>query len=65
MTTDLLNTPEAAKALRMGTATLQRWRKAKKGPPYLEVGRKVFYRAADLEHWLTAQKHHFSEEARP
>lgn len=56
MTSDLLNTLEAAKALRLGTATLTRWRKLGKGPPYLEIGRKVFYRPVDLERWIEAQQ---------
>lgn len=56
MTSDLLNTPEAAKALRLGTATLQRWRKSGKGPPYIEMGRKVYYRSGDLERWVEAQQ---------
>ena len=56
MTSDLLNTPEAAKALRLGTATLQRWRKSGKGPPYIEMGRKVYYRRVDLERWVEEQQ---------
>ena len=56
MISDLLNTPETAKALRLGTATLQRWRKSGKGPPYIEMGRKVYYRRADLERWIEEQQ---------
>ncbi len=52
----LLNTAEAAETLRLGVATLHRWRKAGKGPPYIEMGRKVYYRRADIDRWLDEQQ---------
>ena len=56
MNSELLNTTEAAEVLRLGMATLHRWRKAGKGPPYIEMGRKVYYRRADLERWVESQQ---------
>lgn len=52
MSAILLNTAEAAEVLRLGVATLHRWRKSGKGPPYIEMGRKVYYRRADLDRWI-------------
>ena len=52
----LLNTTETAKELRLGIATLHRWRKAGKGPPFIEMGRKVYYRRIDLENWIQQQQ---------
>ena len=51
----MMNTGEAANALRLGIATLHRWRKEGKGPAYIEMGRKIYYRRAALEHWLDEQ----------
>lgn len=51
----LMNTLEAAKTLRLGVATLHRWRKQGKGPPYVWMGNKVYYRPVDLERWVDEQ----------
>ena len=56
MSSNLLNTTEAAEVLRLGVATLHRWRKAGKGPPYIEMGRKVYYRRTDLDRWIEEQQ---------
>ncbi len=56
MSAIFLNTAEAAETLRLGVATLHRWRKAGKGPPYVEMGRKVYYRPADLDRWVEDQR---------
>lgn len=63
MQSQLLNTPEAAEALRLGVATLHRWRKTGKGPAYIEMGRKVYYRRADLERWLDEQQRQPAQSA--
>lgn len=55
MTSVLLNTTEAAEVLRLGVATLHRWRKEGKGPPFVDMGRKVYYRRIDLDHWIESQ----------
>ena len=56
MNSILLNTEEAAESLRMSAITLHRWRKAGKGPPYIEMGRKVYYRRVDLDRWSEEQQ---------
>ena len=56
MASILLNTMEAAEVLRLGVATLHRWRKSGKGPPYIEMGRKVYYRRTDLDRWIEEQQ---------
>ena len=36
-------------------ATLEKWRMTGDGPPFIKVGRRVFYRRRDFEAWLTAR----------
>lgn len=52
----LLNTAEAAEVLRVAAITLHRWRNSGKGPPYIEMGRKVYYRRTDLDRWIEEQQ---------
>lgn len=52
----LLNTAEAAEVLRIAAITLHRWRNSGKGPPYVEMGRKVYYRRTDLDRWVEEQQ---------
>ena len=52
----LLNTAEAAEVLRIAAITLHRWRNSGKGPPYIEMGRKIYYRRADLDRWIEEQQ---------
>jgi hypothetical protein len=52
---DLLFTPKDVAEYRHTTETAlaqERWRGD--GPRYLKLGRRVFYRAADLQAWLAA-----------
>jgi len=51
----LLTQREAALALRLSERTLERWRVAGSGPGFVKAGRRVLYRAADLETWITAR----------
>ena len=37
--------------------TLARWRCTGDGPPFLRVGRRIFYQAADVREWLQARRH--------
>jgi predicted DNA-binding transcriptional regulator AlpA len=51
-----LNTPQAAQRLGLSSATLEHWRMARKGPPFIRMGfRKIFYRTADLEKWIESR----------
>ena len=51
--TELLDTQEAAKRLGLAPGTLMVWRSCRRyALRYVKVGRKVFYRPADLEAFL-------------
>jgi predicted DNA-binding transcriptional regulator AlpA len=49
---DLLTPRQAAAYLRLSVATLQRHRTNGTGPKFLKLGRKVAYRAVDLQLWI-------------
>ena len=49
---DLLTTAEAAAYVGLSPRTFERYRVTGEGPPYLKVGRLVFYRRTDLDAWL-------------
>lgn len=48
----LLNTKEAAEVLRISAISLHRWRGQGKGPKFVELGRKIYYRPGDLDAYL-------------
>lgn len=54
---DLLDEKQAAKTIKLLPHTLTVWRcrKPSKAPPYIRLGRKIFYRRSDLRNWLAAQ----------
>ena len=43
---------EAAAWLRSKERTLERWRGQGTGPPFMRLGRRVFYRLEGLESWV-------------
>ncbi|MFB9262829.1 helix-turn-helix transcriptional regulator [Bradyrhizobium erythrophlei] len=49
----LLMQREAAALLRLSERTLERWRVSGDGPPFVKAGRRVLYRPADLDTWIT------------
>lgn len=50
---DLLTTDEVAELLRLKPRTLEAWRAAQAGPPYVTVSRNVVrYRRSDLIDWV-------------
>ena len=53
---ELIPNGQAAKQLKQQPNTLTAWRNQKRGPPYLKVGRQIFYRRSDLMAWLGAQR---------
>jgi hypothetical protein len=53
---DYLNTDQLAAELNVAPLNVDRWRRAKHGPPFTLVGRKVLYRRASVEEWLAAQE---------
>ena len=42
--------------------TAQRHRKLRKSPPFIVVGRQVYYRVVAIREWLLSQEHHFHDE---
>lgn len=59
--TRLLTIEEAAEMLRCTTATLRWMRRRSEGPPAVKLGRRLMYRAVDIEAWLERL---YTEEAR-
>jgi excisionase family DNA binding protein len=49
---ELLTAAELAKELKVSRRTLQRWRVAGTGPPFVRAGRSPRYRWADVQRWL-------------
>jgi predicted DNA-binding transcriptional regulator AlpA len=54
---DLLNTQEAASLLKLKPNTLDKMRMQKRGPTYVKLGRRVFYRRGDLHLWVDQNTH--------
>jgi hypothetical protein len=50
---DFLNTYEAADRLGVAPATLRTWRAQHKGPVFYKFHRAVFYKAEDLNAWIS------------
>lgn len=51
----LLITEETANMLRKTTKTLDHWALTGQGPPWARIGRRRYYRRADVEAWIDAQ----------
>ena len=51
----LLTQREAACALRLSERTLERSRVTGLGPKFIKAGRRVLYRQADIDEWITAR----------
>lgn len=49
---ELLTAQEAADYLRLAKSTLAKLRCIGGGPPYVQLGRRIAYRRADLDAWL-------------
>jgi predicted DNA-binding transcriptional regulator AlpA len=55
MSTKLFNQREAAAILRLSERTLERWRVSGAGPRFAKLGRRIGYRQAELEAWITSR----------
>jgi hypothetical protein len=56
MTAELLTTEELAKLAHVAPATVRYWRFKEQGPKHFRVGgKRVFYRAEDVQDWLDEQ----------
>jgi predicted DNA-binding transcriptional regulator AlpA len=60
ITSDLLDESQAAQYCHLSKKTLQAWRSARiaNQPPFVKLGRRVFYRPSDLDGWINANTHH-------
>lgn len=52
----LLTTPEAAELLRCQPATLEKWRKERRGPDFVKVANKCLYPLEAIERWLSSRQ---------
>jgi hypothetical protein len=50
----LLTTAEAAAYMRLKPQTLCKWRSARRGPLFVQLGGKVFYRVTELDQYIEA-----------
>ncbi|MBC7164844.1 MAG: transcriptional regulator [Roseovarius sp.] len=57
---DLIPESEYAAARGVSLRTVQRERAQRVGPPFIKLGRNIYYRPAAIEQWLLAQ-----EQAQP
>jgi len=55
-TIDLENEDETALRMRMAPGTLAVWRCRRFGPPFIRVGRRIFYDPRDVSRWLEDNK---------
>jgi predicted site-specific integrase-resolvase len=63
-----LTTSIVAAELAVHWRTLKRWLVSGYGPPYVRVGRRIYYRRADVTHWLenqTAERARRPKRVRP
>jgi predicted DNA-binding transcriptional regulator AlpA len=55
LNTDVMNTIEAARYVRLGKPTLDRFRLTGEGPRFAKLGGAVRYRRADLDDWIASR----------
>lgn len=53
---EVLNTPEAARYVRLSKPTLERFRITGGGPVFLKLGGAVRYQKHDLDAWLESRR---------
>jgi hypothetical protein len=53
---DKLSTVELATELKRTPETLIRWRRLRRGPPYLRINGRVLYNRSAVEAWLNGQQ---------
>ncbi|WP_369913880.1 helix-turn-helix transcriptional regulator [Xanthomonas sp. NCPPB 3005] len=51
---DRMKVPDAAKHLGVSVSTLDKMRHEGRGPRYLKIGGRIFYRVADLDAYIDA-----------
>lgn len=53
---DLISEPDYAAARGVSLRTVQRERAQRIGPPFIQLGRKIYYRPAAIEAWLITKE---------
>jgi hypothetical protein len=53
---DLITEAEWAKQRGVSLRTVQRERMLRIGPPFIKLGKSIFYRPASIEAWLISQE---------
>jgi hypothetical protein len=61
---ELISANEAAQLLHLEPSTLADWRCDDKGPAYIRLGKRIFYRRADISTWIGQQRHEPRRAAR-
>jgi hypothetical protein len=56
MTLELKSERDYATSRQCSLRTVQRERSKRIGPPYIKLGKKIFYRVTAIEEWLLAQE---------
>lgn len=56
VTADYVTRRELCAILGLSYSTVSKWATYGNGPPYFNIGKKVFYRRADVEAWLADQR---------
>jgi len=56
--TPLLGVRDLESRLGISRRTLELWRWNGKGPPYVKLGGRVFYRPVDVEAWIASNLRH-------
>ena len=56
MTLELKSERDYAASRQCSLRTVQRERSKRIGPPYIKLGKKIFYRVTAIEEWLLAQE---------
>lgn len=52
----LVPAPQLPSYIGIARQTLDRWRVEGKGPAYIKLGGRVFYRAGDVRAWIEGQR---------
>lgn len=53
---DMIEEADYAAGRKVSLRTVQRERAQRIGPPFIKLGRKIYYRRAAIEQWLLAQE---------
>jgi hypothetical protein len=53
---DLLTEAELATVLKKSLRTVRRWRRARTGPPHVQLGRDILYSKTSFQGWITSRE---------